>query len=273
MNRIVYLLSLSSLLSVGAQAGITSDFGDLENSPEINIPSELQGFQNIQMPKYELFSNTKGFKKTPRAYDPVTKSNYQEVMVGNTFKASWINSYTHWRYVTVYDVKTEAERLAYLPYFEEDCHDNSQFMAQWGETRSFKVTLKTEVGASIAVADIGLSSSVSMSIEQGVSFSTSRRVRAVEGIQARHYPFKQSDSWSGVTYIQTYNSTKGTYGYLAKSHYEDWFGGYPYEFELDNQNVGFKVKREVLKTCDNYDAKRDPVLDSELYDVTVLTTH
>ena len=154
----------------------------------------------------------------------------------------------HWRYVTVYDVKTEGERLAYLPYFEEDCHDNSQFMAQWGETRSFKVTLKTEVGASIAVGDIGLSSSVSMSIEEGVSFSTSRRVRAVEGIQARHYPYKQSDSWTGVTYIQTYNANKGTYGYLAKSHYDDWFGGYPYSFELDNQNVGFKVKREVIKT-------------------------
>ena len=69
MNRIVYLLSLSSLLSVGAQASITSDFGDLENSPKINIPSELQGFQNIEMPKYEFFSNT----KPPISFFPIAK--------------------------------------------------------------------------------------------------------------------------------------------------------------------------------------------------------
>jgi hypothetical protein len=272
MNKIIYLLSLSSLLDVGAQASTPLHFGDLENSPEISIPSELQEFENFEMSYSEVFNKTKGFKKTPRAYDPVNKSSYEKVVVGTTFKASWISSYTHWRYVTVYDVKTEGERLAYLPYFEEDCHDNSQFMAQWGETRSFKVTLKTEVGASIAVGDIGLSSSVSMSIEEGVSFSTSRRVRAVEGIQARHYPYKQSDSWTGVTYIQTYNANKGTYGYLAKSYYEDWFGGYPYAFELDNQNVGFKVKRKILKTCENYNPAKDPILDSEMYDITKLTS-
>lgn len=267
MKRLALLISLSSMLSMGAQATTTHNFGEIETAPVENMSYEFQDFKNIELSESELFTKTKSFGKTPRAYDPVTKTYYEKVLVGKTFKASWYDSYTHYRYVTVYNIKTDAERISYLPYFEEDCHDNSQFMAQWGETRSFKVTLKTEVGASISVGDIGLSSSISMSIEQGVSFSTSRRVRAVEGIQARHYPYKQSDTWEGVTYIQTYNANKKTYGYLAKSIYNDWFGGYPYAFYLDNQNVGFKVKREVIKKCDNYDPSRDPVVESELYNI------
>ncbi len=268
MKKQLILLSLVSMLSIEANAQTTKEnrnFGDLENSLETTIPYELQDFENVEIDESKLFSNTKGFKESPIAYDPINKDHYQKVIVGKTFKASWYDSYTHWRYVTVYNVKTKAQRISYLPYFEEDCHDNSQFMAQWGETRSFKVTLKSEVGASVGVGDIGLSSSISMSIEQGVSFSTSRRVRAVEGIQARHYPYMQSDTWEGVTYVQTYNSKKKTYGYLMKSVYNNVFGGYPYEFYLDNQNVGFKVKREIIKKCSNYDPGRDPVKESEIY--------
>jgi hypothetical protein len=54
-------------------------------------------------------------------------------------------------------------------------------MAQWDESRSVKVLLKSELG----VEHLGLSASISMSIEQGVTISASRKIRAVEGIQAR----------------------------------------------------------------------------------------
>jgi len=255
---VISILSFSSLAS--------ANFGDLESAKELNIPYEAEGLVNIETIQEELYnSNKSDFNYTPKAYDPINKKNYQKVMVGKTFKASYFSSYTHWRYVTVYNVHTEAERIAYLPYFEEECFDNSVFMAQWGETRSIRVTLKSEVGASVGVGDLGLSASVGMSIEQGMSFSTQRRVRAVEGIRARHYPMKLSDRYQGVTYIQTYNENKKTYGYLTKSIYEDWFGGYPYSFELDNQNVGFKVKREILEYCEGYDSNDDPVKDSVLY--------
>ena len=88
---------------------------------------------------------------------------------------------------------TEAERIAYLPYFEEDCHNDTSFMAQWGETRNFKVSLRIDLGVNFSIGDVGLSSTVSMSIEVAVSFSSYRRVKATNGIQAIHFPYKQSD--------------------------------------------------------------------------------
>ncbi len=263
--KFLMIVSLS-VLSFSSMA--SSDFGDLENAKEFGVPTSAENLINIENTQENLYPLGKGdFNYIPRAYDPINKTKYQKVMVGKTFKASYFSSYTHWRYVTVYNVKTEAERIAYLPYFEEECFDNSVFMAQWGESRSISVTLKSEIGASVGVGDIGLSASVGMSIQQGMSFSTQRRVRAVEGIRARHYPMKLSDNYVGVTYIQTYNENKETYGYLTKSLYEDMFGGYPYAFELDNQNVGFKVKREILEYCQEYDSTEDPVRDSVLYHI------
>ena len=240
------------------------DFGDISKAKPAELPAVASELEHFETNENELFERVgdrnKGFgSKKVRAYDPVNKKYYQKALAGTTFKASIFSSYTHWRYVTVYNVKTVEERIAYLPYFQEECHDNSGFMGQWGETRSMKVTLKTEVGGSVSYAGIGLSASVGMSIEQGVSFSSQRRIRAVEGIQARHYPYKLSDTWKGVTYIQTYNSSTKKYGYLGKSLIEDWFGGYPYSFSLDNQNIGMSVKREVLKKCAGYDASKDPV--------------
>ena len=119
------------------------------------------------------------------------------------------------------------------------------------------------MGSSFSYAGIGVSNSVSMSIEAGITFSTSRRVRAVEGIQARHIPYMQSDTWKGVTYIQTYNKESGKYGYLLPSYYDQWFGSYPYKFSLDNQNIGFKAIREIIKTCDSYDPNKDPLVSNE----------
>lgn len=130
------------------------------------------------------------------------------------------------------------------------------------ESRSLKVTLKTEIGASASYKGLGLSTSVSMSIEAGITFSSARRIRAVEGLQAKHFPYKLSDNWKGVTYIQTYNKTTGSYGYLTPSYYDQWFGSYPYGFDLDNQNIGFKAVRKIVKVCDNYHAENDPHLSA-----------
>lgn len=256
------LLIMSTVLSFNTLAG--TEFGDLKKAYENPIPNELSHLEAFEMPT-ELTHNKSFPNKNVSAYDPVNKKYYQKAMVGKTFKFNYldalINGYTHWRYVTVYNVKTTTERVAYLPYFEEECHDSSFFMGQWGESRTMKVTLKTEVGGSFSYAGLGISASVGMSIEEGVTFSTQRRVQAVEGIHARHYPYKISDTWKGVTYIQLYNAKKKKYGYFGKSIADQWFGGYPYSFSLDNQNVGLKVKREILDVCDGYDQSQDPLAE------------
>lgn len=267
-------LFLTGLFSFNTMASM--DFGALEQAPVKELPVLAQELNNMTIAEHELFERPshKSFTKNipdkkMKPYDPIEKKYYQKVMVGKTFKASMLSSYTHWRYVTVYNVKTLEERIAYLPYFQEECYDNSLFMGQWGETRSMKVTFKTEVGASASVGALGLSASVGMSIEEGVSFSAQRRIRAVEGIQARHYPYKLSDTWEGVTYIQTYNEKTKKYGYLDKSIADRWFGGYPYGFFLDNQNIGMSVKRVILKKCENYNPSDDPIEGNE-YDPSMM---
>lgn len=262
------LLIMTTFLSFTTVAW--GNFGDLNKAYENEIPTELKELEAFELPsEFVLNSNQqKNFpNKNVRAFDPVNKKSYQKAMVGESYKIAYLDSlirgYTHWRYVTVYNVKTSSERVAYLPYFEEECHDSSFFMGQWGESRSMKVTLSTEVGGSVSYAGMGISASVGMSIEEGVTFSTQRRVQAIEGIHARHYPYKISDSWKGVTYVQLYNNKTKKYGFLGKSYYNEWFGGYPYKFSLDNQNVGLKVKREVLNVCAGYDQSTDPLAKDE----------
>lgn len=248
------------------------EFGITNNVETKDVPN-VDNFYNVRTesefytgPTNSLMKASTDFPSNRvRAYDPVNKRRYQKAIAGKTYKASIFRGYDYWRYVTVYNVSTESERVSYLPYFEESCHDSSFFMAQWGETRTFKVSLTSSVGAKVGVEGLGLESSISMSIENGVAFSAQRRVQAVRGIEARHYPYKMSDTWRGVTYIQTYDKDSGTYGYLQPSYYDEWFGEYPMRFELDNQNVGFKVKRVVSKTCAGYDAEADPVSADELY--------
>lgn len=253
------LLILSVLLFSATTQAFTVD----ENLP---IESHnMDGLEHVEVLEHELFESSmqKDFpSKRVRAYDPINKEYYQKALVGPTRRATGLlKNYDYWRYVTVYNVEAVSERISYLPYFYEDCHDNSFFMAQWDESRSIRVTFKSEFGFS----ELGLSASVGMSLEQGVTFSASRRVRAVEGIQAKHFPYKLSETWRGVTYIQTYNKDTRSYGYLKPSRIESWTNSYPHEFILDNQNVGFRVVREIEKTCAGYDAANDPVNESSLY--------
>lgn len=242
-----HLILAVLLASTAAHAG----FGNLGEAIELDVP---------YLGEYEAIKG--GFPNTKvKTYDPVNKKRYEKVVVGETYKASIFDGYDYWRYVTVYNVKTEAERVAYLPYFEEDCHDASQVMAQWDESRTFKVSLSTSVGLN----KLGLNASVTMSVETGVTFSAARRIHATEGIQARHIPYKLSDRWEGVTYIQIYWKDTNELGYLRKLGGFDRFEEYPFPFELDNQNVGFRVKREVLKVCNGYTPENDQTLKSVIY--------
>ncbi|MCO4753236.1 MAG: hypothetical protein KC478_02085 [Bacteriovoracaceae bacterium] len=238
-------------------------FGNTFHAEYREVP-DVENMEVVEISEYELFQNTKsrGFPaKVPRAYDPVNNEHYDGVIVGQTYEAGLLDSYDYWRYVTVYNVIQDSERVAYLPYFEEACHDSSFFMAQWGESRSLSVSLSSTIGAEA----LGLNASVTMSIEAGVTFSTSRRVQATKGLQARHYPYKLSEQWVGVTYIQTYDKDRNSYGYLKRLGGFDRLKDYPHEFEIDNQNVGFAVKREVVKKCENYDPGEDKVESNALY--------
>lgn len=225
----------------------TSAFAtNLDNFENFEVDTDLVTFES----DFEKGKRPPGMTNRVRAYDPINKVKYQKVVLGEVQKATgFFKSYDYFRYVTVYDAFEEEERIAYLPYVEEACFDDSFFFAQWDESRSITVTLSSSIG----FEKLGLSASVGMSIAQGTTFSIGRRLKATKGIKARHYPFKRSESHEGVTYIQTYNSKTKKYGYLAQSIYDSWTDSYPYEFYLDNQNVGFVAKREILEKCEGYD--------------------
>lgn len=187
-----------------------------------------------------------------RAYDPINRKSYTNVLLGKVYRTRLpFQSYTHYRYITVYNKYSKAERIAYLPFHEEGCHDNSPFMAEWGESRTVTVTLEAKTGAEA----MGLSASVGMSISEGTTFSTSRRIKGVLNVRARHIPIKLSETHQGVTYLMGYNSKTKKHFTLNASNGERLIGtSYPYRFKLDNQNVGLRVKREVLEYCPGYDA-------------------
>lgn len=264
MKLLAISLTLSSLAVYGGEFGITSNT-EVKDVPNVESFSYVRSHSAINRVQGFTKSTTDFPSKSVRAYDPVNKKRYEKSVAGKTYKASIFRGYDYWRYVTVYNVSTDAERVTYLPYFEENCHDSSFFMAQWGETRTFKVSMTSSVGAKVGIDGLGLESSLSITLEQGVAFSAQRRVQAVKGLAAKHYPYKISDKWKGVTYIQTYNKDTKTYGYLLPSYYDEWFGEYPFNFELDNQNVGFKVKREIIHTCEDYNANEDPISADDLY--------
>lgn len=261
MLRVFFCAGL--LLQGSAAYGLTG-FKDLAQAEE-KTPPLFEEFEAVQAPAHQLLENStqKGSMPddTPAAVDPVSGRYYQKAFAGKAHKAPFLASYDYWRYVTVYNVKTVAERVAYLPYFEEGCHDASWAMAEWGESRTLKVSLSSSLGAEA----LGLQTSISMSIESGVTFSASRRIQAIKGIAARHYPYKLSDVWEGVTYIQVYYKDKNRFGYLKKARGFNRWQEYPFPFSLDNQNVGFKVKREVLNKCENYDPDSDTVPQNILY--------
>lgn len=243
----------------------------------ISYANEAEGMVNITIDN-DLVIIEEDFEKGKRpamtdrvrAYDPINKISYEKVLLGKINKSTGLFSdYDYWRHVTVYDVFQEEERIAYLPYFEEACFDDSFFMAQWGESRSIKVTLKSDIG----VSGLGLSASVGMSIEEGTTFSTARRIKATLNIKANHYPYKLSDTHEGVTYIQTYNKKTKKYGYLRPSYIDRWTNMYPHEFYLDNQNVGFKSKREIVEYCPGYQAAEDRGVDKDPQDIFTTGNH
>lgn len=178
-----------------------------------------------------------------RAYDPINRKNYSNVLLGQVFTSSNpFNGYSHWRYITVFNKRRAKERIAYLPSHEEACYDDSFFFAEWSKSRTVIVGIEAKGG----VEAMGLSSSVAVSVSEGTTFSTNRRLKATLGVRAIHTPYKVSTTYSGVTYIMTYDSATKKHNYLMSQG----FSNYPYKFSLDNQDLGFQAERKVLETCE-----------------------
>ena len=243
-------------------------FDDLSSAKLKDVPSIFKDADVIEVGYLSPFLKQGLVRKrfpinSVYPFDPINEKHYEKAIAGETYQAGIFSSYTHWRYVTVYDVKEIMEPIAYLPYYEEECYDDSFRLASWGESRSLKVSLRSEIAAKVGVEGMGLSSSISTTLEKGITFSTSRSIKATLGLKARHYPYKRSETWTGKTWIETYNTNTGAVGYLLPSVIQDLMDSYPYDFELDNQKVGFVVQREVIEYCESMNSDEGSSIPSK----------
>lgn len=258
--KIIFTMCLHlALLNSSVLAGVAEieEMEIYEENESIFLTNEsnynVYGFisKALQFNSFEK-NNVSGVKSkimtsNVKAFDPFNNVSYTHVLLGEVYKNKnpFKRKYTHYRHVTVYDIEKETERVAYLPTHDEDCHDNSPFMAEWSESKTLTVSLDSKVGAE----GLGLSASVGMSISQGVTYSTSRRIKGVQNVVATHTPMKISETYRGVTYIMGYNSkTKKHFALKAPNRFQS----YPYDFQLTNQNLGFRVERKVHEYCEGY---------------------
>jgi len=258
--KIIFTVCLQLFLlntnAAANEADVNLDDFDVveENESVFLYDGDTDPFESALMSVTSGRSNISGFRSrimtnNVRAYDPINRKRYRNVILGQVYKSrNVLNGYTHWRYITVYNATRSSERVAYLPTHEEACYDDSFFFAEWGESRSITVTLDAKAGAE----GLGLSASVGMSVSQGTTFSTNRRLKATLGVRAVHIPYKLSTTHRGITYIMVYDSKTRKHKYLTKGAGFDRMIGarYPYRFLLTNQDLGFKVKRKVIETCE-----------------------
>ncbi len=185
--------------------------------------------------------------------DPFSGKIYENVMLGKVYKTAsfFNNTYTHYRYVTLFEVEKQTERIAYLNSYDEACHDDSFFMAEWSSSKTLTVSLETKAG----FEQLGLSASVGLSVSEGVTFSNARKVKAVKGVEAIHHPYSYKEVHTGITYIMTYNMKTDEHFVRRYSDFnfaqKRKFRKYPFKYKLDNQNIGFRVQREVISHCGN----------------------
>lgn len=251
--RKIVALQFIFLMGISTQASALVNIADLDRTYRHN--SELvddSRLTNRREKKPVVISGEKSRIMTSKVsnVDPFSGKAYSNVMLGKVFQTKRLfnRKYTHYRYITLFNIKKTKERIAFLPSYDEACHDDSFFMAEWGESRTITVTLESQVKAE----QLGVSASVGMSLSQGTTFSTARRIKAVKGVEAIHYPYSYKETHVGVTYVMSFNkktkeydalSLRGLNGILTKE--------YPYPYKLDNQNIGFRVKREIISECED----------------------
>jgi hypothetical protein len=215
---------------LGSKARVVERF-----APE--LPGQEGFFREIRFPESRFPTR-----------DPVTKTTYQKVIYGPVFSSyNPLSNYSYWRNVTVYSISSSREEIRDLPAMHQSCFDGGTYpIGNWQLSR----TLTVGLSSSLKCGELGLGAEMSASISDGRTFSLMRALIVPKGIEADYVPLLRQDHWSGVTFIQTYEPSRGELGYLAPSLYERMFGGYPYPFQLQNAATVFEVDRRSARRCE-----------------------
>lgn len=206
---------------------------------------------------------------TPNKKDPINGTIYQNILVGPNLKVPWYDPlnrarFDFYRYITLYNsARTPEFLMTNFPSVQEECYDEGWRFAEWSQDVNFEITYTGTVGAEY----LGLSASIQMSIKKGVNYRTSRSLRGTLGLEAIHLPYGSTEDWTGITYIQYYDSSSGDWGFQGKTLLNDTnLTSYPFPFYINNQNFIFKVKRTGVRICPGFEGKIsiDPTLKEQL---------
>ncbi len=185
--------------------------------------------------------------------NPINLVKYDEVLIGPTYPARSGYEFSHYRYVTFYNVKKKKERVSQLPVIREECHDESALFAALDHTYSFTAS----VNVSVSFEGLGLSSNMSKTR----SFRASRNLRATGGKIANHTAYFMKEDWTGMTLIQMYSPTKRKAEWVMEKNNggPSWMRfffptlsktmKYPLHFSIQDAEWTFIVERKILSTC------------------------
>ena len=141
MTRLIFSVPFFTiLLSTLVFSSYSFAFDDVSSATFKEVPKEFKNAEVVVVDYLNPYLN-KGIvqKSFPSQiaypYDPINKKLYEKSLVGKSYAAGLLAPYTHWRYVTVYDVEEISELISYLPYYEEECYDDSFHLANWGESK------------------------------------------------------------------------------------------------------------------------------------------
>lgn len=167
--------------------------------------------------------------RLPQARRP---RDYSKTLNGPTYRSTNpFDGYDYWRYVTFYNTRRVERQFTQFPRVYEECQDQSRFTTY---TQSIRVYVQVE--AKIGTHLLG----VAMKAGAEKSVSVSRNLNGVLGEEAIHTPYITSETWNGVTYIQTYNArTKRTT--LKRIPVPG--------FKVSNIDPLIRVKRQNIKGC------------------------
>ena len=121
------------------------------------------------------------------------------------------------------------------------------------------------MGASLSIEGIGLSADLTTA----KTYTMARNVRATGNVLADHTPYMIKQSWSGNTYIQTYNKKTGAETIVTKEQNKTpwWVNvlfplaatqrSYPFPFEVTDAEWTFDIERTIIKKCSGDEGRND----------------
>lgn len=174
--------------------------------------------------------------QSPDLTNPFNGEEFSKVEVSDSYYFRRFRTEYYYRYVTLYNTRTEDKEFQEIPRVLEECFEASDRYAVWIIEREVQRTIQSSFGFNVLGIDLGLGGEVSRTF----NFTFERFIQAQAGVRAIHIPLMRYDVHEGITYQQRYYPSSGkTQNIQLKNE----------TFYVDMINPMFVAHREVLERC------------------------